>query len=100
MEQRENYSDLILKLDAFIRKYYKNQLIRGGIYSFTLILAGYLSLTSLEAVGHFSITIRTILFYAFVTGLFFVLARFVFMPLSRLYRIGSIIPHRNQIQLL
>ena len=43
-----NYQLLIEKLDGFIRKYYKNQLVRGAIYTFTLSLAFYLLVTSLE----------------------------------------------------
>ena len=33
-----NYQSLIEKLDGFIRKYYKNQLLRGFIYSIGLVL--------------------------------------------------------------
>src|SRR5690349_4730722 len=92
---KNNYQLLIEKLDGFIRKYYKNQLIRGGIYFFTLSLAFYLLITSLEYFGHFNTGLRTGLFYAFVLGNTFVLARFVAIPLTHLYRIGKIISHEQ-----
>jgi len=31
--QKDNYQLLITKLDQFIRKFYVNQLIRGGLYT-------------------------------------------------------------------
>ena len=71
---KDNYQLLIEKLDAFIRKYYKNQLIRGTIYSFTLSLAFYLLVTSIEYFAHFNTGLRTTLFYAFV-----------FLPLAELF---------------
>ena len=54
---QDNYQLLIQKLDAFIRKYYKNQFVKGAIYAFTLSLAFYLLVTTLEYVGHFSTTL-------------------------------------------
>ncbi|CAN5475788.1 ATPase [soil metagenome] len=91
----DNYQLLISKLDAFIRKYYKNQLIRGGIYAFTLGLAFYLVVTMLESAGHFNTAMRTVLFYSFFAGILFIIWRFVTIPLFHLYRIGKIISHEQ-----
>jgi len=90
-----SYQQLIEKLDAFIRKYYKNLLIRGAIYAFALSLAFYLLVISLEFFGHFDSNTRTILFYSFVGGFLFILGKFVAIPLAHLYRIGKIISHEQ-----
>ncbi len=97
---KDNYQILIEKLDAFIRKYYRNQLLRGGIYAFTLGLAFYLTVTLLESFGHFSTGFRTVLFYSFVGGLLFILTKFVIIPLSHLYRFGKIISHEQAAQII
>ncbi len=97
---QDNYQLLIEKLDAFIRKYYKNKLIRGAIYSFTLSLAFYLVVTSLESVGHFNTGLRTTLFYAFVLGNIFILGNFIVVPLVHLYRIGKIISHEQAAKII
>lgn len=97
---RDNYSILIEKLDAFIRKFYKNQLIRGAIYAFTLILAFYLIVASLESIGHFSTTIRTGIFYAFILIMLGILVRFVVIPLAHLYRIGKLISHQEAARII
>src|SRR5271170_793312 len=95
-----NYQLLIEKLDAFIRKYYKNQLLRGVIYTFTVCLAFYLLVTASEYFGHFNTTFRTVLFYAFVLGDAFILGKFIVIPLTHLYRIGKIISHEQAAQII
>ncbi len=96
----DSYNQLISKLDAFIRKYYKNLLIRGAIYAFALSLAFYLLVISLEYFGHFSSTTRTILFYGFLSGFLFIIGRFVAIPLAHLYHIGKIISHEQAARII
>ncbi len=87
------YNVLIQKLDAFIRKYYKNQLIRGVIYFASAILLFFFLVLLLEYFGRYQSTVRAILFYSFVTFSLFCLVRFVLIPLSKLYKLGSTINH-------
>ena len=96
----DSYQLLITRLDAFIRKYYKNQLVRGAIYAFTLSLAFFLLVTSLEFIGHFNIGLRTVLFYLFVGAILFILGKFVFNPLMHLYRFGKIISHEQAAEII
>ncbi len=96
----DNYQILISKLDAFIRKYYKNQLIRGGIYAFTLGLAFYLIVIMMESAGHFNTAMRTVLFYSFMAAILFIISRFVAIPLFHLYRIGKIISHEQAARIV
>ena len=96
----DSYQLLIEKLDDFIRKYYKNKLIRGAIYTFTLTLAFYLLITTSEYFGHFSTGLRTVLFYSFVIGILFVIGNFIVVPLIHLYRIGKIISHEQAAKII
>jgi hypothetical protein len=61
-----NYDILIQKLREFTRKYYINQLIRGGLYVLALLLISYLSIVLLENFGRFGTITRTGLFYTFI----------------------------------
>ncbi len=97
---KDNYQILIDRLDAFIRKYYKNQLVRGGIYAFTLSLAFYLLVVTFEYFGHFNTDIRTFLFYAFILGIGFIISKFVIIPLMHLYRLGKIISHEQAADII
>ena len=88
-----SYDVLIGKLDEFIRKYYKNQLIRGLLYATGILVSGFLIINLLEYFAHFDIIVRTILFWSFILATGAVLTRFVFIPLFHLNRIGTIISH-------
>lgn len=90
-----NYDLLIQKLDEFIRKYYKNQLIKGIIVSISLLLLSYLSVVTLEFFGNFGTAVRTTLFYGFIASALFVLSFWVIIPLSKLYKLGNVISHHQ-----
>lgn len=95
-----NYQILISKLDAFIRKYYKNRLLKGGIYSVGLLLASFIVFTSVEYFGQFSTTGRTILFYSFVAITTYLLVNYVIVPLAKLYKFGKIINHNQAAEII
>ncbi len=95
MASNDGYSLIIARLDEFIRKYYKNQLIRGAIYSFGLLLVFYLGLSILEYFGEFNPLIRTILFYTYLLTAAYVLGTFILIPLLKLNRLGKIISYEE-----
>lgn len=90
-----NYQLLIEKLDEFIRKYYKNQLMRGVIYSATIVLLFYITITVLEYYAHFDTTVRTILFYLFALTNIFIFGKHILIPLLKLNKLGKIISHEQ-----
>ena len=95
-----NYQILISKLDAFIRKYYKNRLLRGGIYSVGLFLASFIVFTSVEYFGQFSIAGRTTLFYLFIGITIYLLGNYVVVPISKLYKFGKVINHNQAAEII
>ncbi|MBI3500520.1 MAG: hypothetical protein HY063_01900 [Bacteroidetes bacterium] len=95
-----DYNILLAKLDEFIRKFYKNQLIRGILYTTGVFLAFYLAVALLEYYGQFSITVRTILFYLFVLTNGYVIAKLILIPLLKLYRMGEIISNEEASQII
>lgn len=86
---------LITKLDEFIRKYYKNQVLKGLIYSTGLVLVFYIAVTALEYFAHFNTIVRTILFYSFVLSSLFILVKYILIPLSKLYKYGKVISYEE-----
>ncbi len=91
---------LVQKLDEFIRKYYKNQLIKGLLYSTGLILGFYLAVALLESYAHFDTTIRTILFYTLVLSVLAIAGRYIFIPLSKLNKIGVVISNEQAAEII
>jgi hypothetical protein len=78
---------LITKLDEFIRKYYRDQLVRGALYSMGLLVVVFLVVTLLEHIGRFGTGTRTVLFWTSVVAMVVIVARFVALPLVKLFRI-------------
>jgi len=91
---------LLHKLDAFIRKYYKNQLIKGLIYFLALFLVFFLSVAVLEYFGNFGTTVRTVMFYSFVGFNLIIFAKYIAIPLTRLYRIGPVISYNEAAKII
>ena len=97
---QDNYSLLIVKIDEFIRKYYKNRLIRGGIFSIALLVALYLLFIGLEYFSYFTAGVRTILFYTYLLATGFIAWWFVIIPLLNLKRIGKVISHEMAAKII
>jgi len=91
---------LIKKLDDFIRKYYKNQIIRGLLLAICTYIASYLTVSILEYFGHFSIIVRTIIFYFILLIYLSIFIYFVFIPILQFYKIGKIITHKQASNIL
>ncbi len=86
---QEEYSILIKKLGAFVKKYYQNLLIRGLILCFSTVSIGIILFAVLEHYGNFGIQIRAFLFWFFMVfsvGLFFL---FGVAPALKLFKLGK-----------
>ncbi|MBK7619854.1 MAG: DUF4175 domain-containing protein [Flavobacteriales bacterium] len=94
------YDHLTSKLDAFIRKFYKDQLIRGLLYGVGLMVAFYLAATLLEYVGRFGIGVRTALFWGTVVAVALVIGKFIAIPLIKLFRLGEVISHAEAARIV
>lgn len=94
------YELLIQRLDNFIRRYYKNQLLRGAIYSVALIASVFIIVSALEYFGNFGSTVRAALFFGTIGVFAIILFRFVFTPLLLLFQIGKVISHRQAAQII
>ncbi len=90
-----NYAYLIKKIDEFIRKYYLNKVVRGIIYMAAAFGIAYIIVTLAEYYGNFSPTIRTSLFYAFISGNLFIITNYIVLPLLAYLKLGKTISHEQ-----
>jgi len=95
-----SYESLISKLDEFIRKYYKNQLIKGLIYAVSLLAFFFILVNTLEYFGHFDMLTRSLLFFSFSGFSMIICIRFFVIPLLKLYRIGKIISYEQAADII
>jgi hypothetical protein len=96
----DSYSQLIGKLDAFIRKYYKNQVYKGLILTLAILLFSFILVNVLEYFGHFGILMRGILFYTYLVLNVLIISYYVLIPLLKLYRIGKIISYAQASEII
>lgn len=100
MPQSNHYDQLISKLDRFTRKYYINSVIRGLLYTTGLVLALFLAVSLLESQFFFNTGTRKMMFYGFLGASILAFGGWVLLPLSRYFRLGSVISHEKAAQMI
>lgn len=83
----ENQQFIYQKLEAFIRKFYTNELIRGTIFFIGLGLLYLLFTLFIEYFLWLKPIGRTILFWTFIGVEVFLLFRFILFPLFKLFKL-------------
>ncbi len=97
---RTDHELLIEKLDSFIRKYYKDQLIRGGLYTAGIVVVFFLGASLTEYFGRLGTTARTVLFWCTLLAIAAVAARLLVFPLLKLLRLGATITHAEAARIV
>ena len=81
--------DILQALDAFIRKYYKNMLVRGVLYAVGIVVTIFLAAVLLEHFGWLSRLGRGLIFWGGIAAVAAVLAWFVVRPLLNMHGLGK-----------
>jgi hypothetical protein len=86
---------ILLKIDTFIKKYYKNQLLKGLILCITMFLGLFLVITLLEYFAYFNTIVRTIFFYCYLVITLIIIMKLILIPLFKLNKIGNVISNEH-----
>ncbi|WP_418508803.1 DUF4175 family protein [Corallibacter sp.] len=95
-----HFQEIQSKLEQFIRRFYTNELLKGIILFFAIGLLYFLFTLFVEYVLWLNTTARTILFWVFVVvevGLF---ARFIVMPLAKLFKLQKGINYEDASKII
>jgi hypothetical protein len=84
-----NFKAIQLKLEAFIKKYYTNELIRGVILFAAIGLLYFLLTLFIEYVLWLNPTARAVLFWLFVLVELVLFSKFIAFPLFKLFKLQS-----------
>ncbi|PWH83910.1 hypothetical protein DIS18_04980 [Algibacter marinivivus] len=82
-----NFKVIQNKLEAFIRRYYTNELLKGVILFFAIGLLYFLFTLFLEHILWLNTTSRTVLFWLFIAVELGLLIKFIFIPLAKLFKL-------------
>ncbi len=88
------------KLKGFIRKYYKNQIIRGLLISATILLIELLTVDLIEYYFWSNSLTRTIIFYSFLSISGFVLINYIVIPVIKLFKIGTTLNNKEAAKII
>ena len=77
------------QLEAYKKKFYTNQLIKGSILFLTFILTAFLTFSSLEFIGNFNKLVRGIFFFLFVGIAIFSLIKWIIIPTKKLLNLDK-----------
>lgn len=81
----DDYNRLLERLNNFIRKYHFNEIRYGLLLLFVVLGISTLAVFLLEYFGHFSVTVRTIIFYFCLLFYVIIIFRYIFFPLFSLF---------------
>lgn len=95
-----NYQFLIARLDAFIRKYYANKLVRGLLVFLASSIAFYLLASVGEYIFYFPSWLRYILLSLFIGVGGFALIYLIIIPLLQMQKLGKVISHETAAKII
>jgi hypothetical protein len=95
-----NYELLISRLDAFIRKYYANKLLRGVLLFLAAIVCYYLVASIGEYLFYLPSWARYLLVALFIGIGGFALIYLILVPLLQMQKLGKVISHHQAAQII
>lgn len=90
-----NFKILTEKLDAFIRRYYVNRLLKGLILSLLSISLYFLTIFTLEYFNYYSTQVRTFLFILSISFITAIVLYFIVVPFIKIYGITKVISYKD-----
>jgi len=83
------FNILLAQIELFIKKYYKNQMVKGIVLFLSIFLFSFLMVSALEYFGRFGNNMRLALFYAFIGVNLIVLFNYILIPIFKLNKISK-----------
>ena len=83
------FNILVTQIELFIKKYYKNQMVKGLVLFVSIFLFSFLLVSGLEYFGRFGHFIRLILLCSFVGVNLLVLFNYILVPIFKLNKIAK-----------
>ena len=91
---------LKLKLKGFIRKFYKNQIIKGFLIGSALMLFFFLSADLIEYFFWADTHTRTAIFYLFIALSAFVVIKFMLIPIVKLFQLAKTLTNKEAAKII
>ena len=83
------FEQLLEQIDGFIRKHYKNLIVKGLLLFLGVFLLTFLLVVTLEYFGRFSTVVRASLLFTFLLTNGFILVKYIVIPYLNLNALGK-----------
>lgn len=94
------YDRIIDKLEHFIRRYYQNELLKGGLLFFAIGLLYFLMTVAFEWFFWLGKTGRWVLFWLFISVELVLFARFILFPMAKLIKLSKGISYEEAARMI
>jgi hypothetical protein len=95
-----SYNILTSKLNGFIKKYYKNLIIKGSILSLGIIVLLFILISIFEYLSWSNSLTRTIVFYSFLILVSLIIVYWIIIPALKLLRLGNVLSHEDAAKII
>lgn len=75
-------------------------MIKGLLYSLTLLLSLFILVSLLEYFGYFGSVVRAILFWSYLVAAIVVLGYYVVVPLAKMFRLGKVMSYEDAAKIV
>ena len=89
------FDRLLNQIDGFIRKFYKNQLVKGLLLFAGVLITSFLFVITVEYFGRFNSVVRGLLLLSFLTVNLFIFYIYLIIPVLRLKSYGKRIDRKQ-----
>jgi len=94
------FDRLLNQIDGFIRKFYKNQIVKGLLLFTGILVASYLFVITVEYFGRFNSFVRGALLIGFLLTNVFIIVKYLIIPLLRLKSYGKRIDRKQASEII
>ena len=94
------YDNLLTQIDQFIRKYYKNEMVKGFLFFIVTLGFTFLFITTLEYFGRFNSLIRGILLFSFIGINAYIFIYYFLRSLLKLFSFGKQISRQQAAKII
>jgi len=96
----DHFKTIQTKLEQFIKKFYTNELIKGGILFFAIGLLYFIITLLIEYFLWLSPLARTVLFWVFIAVELALFLKFIAFPLAKLFKLQKGINHEEASKII
>ena len=92
--------ELFEKLNKFVKRFYTNQLIKGGIYFVAVLSIFFIGFSTAEHFTKFGVGSRTFLFWTYLIVNTLIAIKYIAVPLLHLLSFGKMLSHKQAAKII